>query len=208
MSQVLVNGVTAEFDYLAFHDILVPEGQKELRELATLEAYRTKAFADSQKSGELRIKVPAEVGAAAASGALVKVQVFFSLTEPSGGAFFRFAKGDEKAPHMYLQSRMGEACCVFPCIDSPGARCVFDLVVTTEAALTVVASGVMDPFPKNDGVLCTRSFRTSASCAAREVFFAVGPFESYVDPRLPKVRQKRFLSPRLSRSKSPFPSLS
>ncbi len=178
-----MNGVDAQFVFAAFHDMLVPEGQKELRELATLEAYRTKAFVESQSSGELQVHVPDALGELKAA----KVQVFFSLTEPTGGAFFRWPKGDEKAPHMYLQSRLGEACCVFPCIDRPDARCVFDLVLTADASLVVVASGVMDPFPKNDGVLSTRSFRTSGLCAARDIFFAVGPFESFVDARLPKV---------------------
>jgi transcription initiation factor TFIID subunit 2 len=181
VSHVLVNGAKSTFKFVAIQDFLVPEGQKELRELATLEAYRTKAFQESQQAGELQIDV--------ADGTVfpISLQVFFSVSDPSGGVVFRWPKGDEKAPHMYLQGRMGEACCVFPCLDNPGARCVFEVIVTTDAALSVVASGVMDPFPKYDGVLSTRSFRTSASCAARDIFVAVGPFESYIDPRLPSV---------------------
>ena len=182
VASVTVNGVAAPFTLVDAQAFLVPEGQRELRELSTLAAYRTKAFKVSQEEGELRVPVPRDCALPA------RLCVVFALAEPGGGGggvFFRPPRGEEAAGHMYTQGRAGEACCVFPCLDVPWARCAFELTVAAEAGLVVVASGAPDPFPRAEGPLVARTFRTAPHCAARDLFFAVGPFVAHVDPRAP-----------------------
>ncbi len=179
VSQVLVNGADAKFTLVDHQSFLVPEKQRELRELSTLAAYRTKAFKTSQEEGELRIDLPRELVLP------LRVRVFFMVSEPQGGAWFRWPRGEEKDPHMYTLGRAGEASCFFPCLNVPSARAAFELTVTTESHLVVVASGAMDAFPLEENQRITRTFRTLGHCAARDIFFAVGPFVAHVDPKLP-----------------------
>jgi aminopeptidase N len=89
---------------------------------------------------------------------------------------------------MFCSPPPDSARCCFPCVDACWALCTWDLRFTVLRHLTVVASG---DFARSsltaDGERKVCTFKLRIPTCASNVAFAVGAFETLVDPLRPQV---------------------
>lgn len=126
------------------------------------------------------------------------VAITYELTNPVDGATFYGSSKVEDALsnplYMLTESRFGLVRTWMPCIDSMRwcDRSFFDLDVTVDKELVVVASGDLMAtklVQSNDGDERERlmfRYRSTVPAHAREIVVAAGPFMPFADPLLPK----------------------
>ena len=74
----------------------------------------------------------------AASLASLKVKIKFSVEDPRDGFHFvGLAEGDGRYPHAYTRNSpySGAACCIFPCVDDPQSRHMWNIDITSPRTL-------------------------------------------------------------------------
>lgn len=126
------------------------------------------------------------------------VRIEYRVSNPTAGAVFygNVATDNRLVDPMYMmtESRYGLVRCWMPCFDSRHwcDRYIFDIDVTVQSELVVVASGdlaetrIVPADEQNASERKRFSYRNGVPANAKEIVVAVGPFMPFPDPVLPQ----------------------
>jgi len=146
----------------------------------------------SEGGGELTIKLPKEAAPLAAAGRFIRISLEFVMANPKGGIHFAVPDGEgslaERGAHVYSYNYGNSSRLWFPCIDSYHDVCTWKIDFTVHKALTAVCPGeLQEKILSHDEQKVTYRYIITTPTSAPNIGFAVGPFETYIDPNMTDV---------------------
>ncbi|KAM9963646.1 hypothetical protein ACTFIW_006884 [Dictyostelium discoideum] len=196
-----VNQVETPFSMKNYLETIV--ANPEIRDMNNYQAY-TKAALHSSDEGELFIDVPPSVqffeGISITEQQQQRniiqfsplvIKIYFRLVNPISSLQFILPDSEEyplRKPHMFTYSQPDGARMWFPSVDQINEKCTWELDLTANSNLVVVATGqLLEKVCNEDETKNTFIYRQDIPTSANAIGFCVGPFEIYPDPYLPNV---------------------
>eukprot|EP00795_Rhopilema_esculentum_P015795 gene15795-7100_t len=146
----------------------------------------------NEGGGELTVKLPKETASLAAAGRFIRISIEFVLANPKGGIQFVVPSGEgtlaERGAHVYSYKYGNSARLWFPCIDSYNDVCTWKIDFTVDKDFTAVSAGeLQDKVLSPDEKKVTFRYIITTPTSAPNIGFAIGPFETYIDPNMTEV---------------------
>jgi len=199
VTKVTVNQVETQFQLKNYMETIV--SNPDIRDMDTYTAY-SKAALHYSDEGELLIDIPSSVqfyeGVSIAESnnnlqhrnivqfSPLIIRIYYRLINPV--ASLQFILPDEenypfRKSHMYTYSQPDGARMWFPCVDQISEKCTWELDLTANSNLVVVATGqLLEKVCNEDETKNTFIYRQDIPTPASGIGLCVGPFEIYPDP--------------------------